>query len=70
MLGTIIVNAFACFFLCFLIYTLVEEEGLRNLWSGVTPAILRHIGKLNHSNASIAALFFWVKGIWKTLYIH
>ncbi|KAJ7358998.1 hypothetical protein OS493_019905 [Desmophyllum pertusum] len=22
---------------------IVEEEGLRNLWSGVTPAILRHI---------------------------
>lgn len=23
----------------------VEEEGLRNLWSGVTPAVLRHVGK-------------------------
>lgn len=70
MLGTIIVNAFACFFSCFLLCTPVEEEGLRNLWSGVTPAILRHIGKLNHSNTPIAALFSWVKGIWKTLYIH
>ena len=59
-------NAFACFFLCFLLYTPVEEEGLRNLWSGVTPAILRHIVKLYHSNTPIAALVSWVKGIWKT----
>jgi len=22
---------------------IVEEEGLRNLWSGVTPAVLRHV---------------------------
>ena len=29
-----------------LVLLTVEEEGLRNLWSGVTPAILRHVGTL------------------------
>lgn len=62
MLCTIIVNAFACFFFCFLLYTPVEEEGLRNLWSGVTPAILRHIGKLYHSNTPLLHCSLGLRG--------
>ena len=40
----------------FVVLWAVEEEGLFNLWSGVTPAILRHVGKFISPNTT--TLFF------------
>lgn len=49
--GTVLIKS-----VIFVVLWTVEEEGLVNLWSGVTPAILRHVGKFISPNTT--TLFF------------
>ena len=46
--GTVLIKS-----VIFIVLWTVEEEGLVNLWSGVTPAILRHVGKFISPNTTI-----------------